>query len=407
MIGGFETQRPPVTRDNAALIDLVSACRAAPASPALLRALLDEAGRQKAPTAALDYLCAAEPGPFDAETRRAVAGFLIEAGSDTAAEAWQPAPLRAVASGDGEIIDLGQLREKGSSLADPAQTPRTSFADVGGLEDVKRQIRRRVIAPLERPSLFDAFKRRAGGGLLMYGPPGCGKTMLARATAGEAHVSFLSVGIADILDKWLGESEKHIVGAFTEAKARKPSILFFDEIEALAARRRGDINAGSPMVSTFLTEFDSLAKSGDNVLVMAATNVPWHVDPAFRRPGRFDRVLFVPPPDREARTYILSRLVMDRPTAPGLDLGRYVAASSGFSGADLMNLVETAIDLAIDDSLTDDEPAPLSRKHLDQAMAEVKPTTAEWFASARNFAKYANEGGQYDEVLAFLGKNTR
>jgi transitional endoplasmic reticulum ATPase len=305
------------------------------------------------------------------------------------------------------VVDLGQRRERGAEFAAPGEA-RLTFADVGGLEDVKRQIRRRLIAPLEKPGLFSAFKRRAGGGLLFYGPPGCGKTMLASAAAGEAHVSFLSVRIPEILDRWLGESEKHIAGAFAEARARKPAILFFDEIEALAARRRdSDGNHTSSMVSTFLSEFDGLAVAADALLVVAATNVPWMIDPAFRRPGRFDRTLFVPPPDKPARLYILQRLLEGQPTAPGLDMEPYAAASAGFSGADLVNLVETAIDLAIDESLADDAPAPLSRRHFEAARAEVKPTIAEWLATARNYAKYANEGGQYDEVLAFLGKNAR
>ena len=394
--------------DQSAIADLVAACRAAPRSAALLRALLAEASG--APTAAaLGYIGDADPAPFDAELRRSVADFLTEGGRDAAAGRWRPEALRAV-GGEGEgavVVDLGQRRERGAEFAAPGEA-RLTFADVGGLEDVKQQIRRRLIAPLEKPGLFTAFKRRAGGGLLFYGPPGCGKTMLASAAAGEAHVSFLSVRIPEILDRWLGESEKHIAGAFAEARARKPAILFFDEIEALAARRRdGDGNHTSSMVSTFLSEFDGLAAASDALLVVAATNVPWMIDPAFRRPGRFDRTLFVPPPDKPARLYILQRLLVGQPTAPGLDMEPYAAATNGFSGADLLNLVETAIDLAIDESLADDAPAPLSRRHFDAARAEVKPTIAEWLATARNYAKYANEGGQYDEVVAFLGKNAR
>jgi ATP-dependent 26S proteasome regulatory subunit len=394
-----------------ALADLIAACHAAPASAALARALMAEAGLAEEPADALDYFAAADPGPFDAEVRRAVSSFLNEGGRDDAALAWRPEALRAVGgeAGDGAVVvDLGQRRERGSSFAQPPQEARITFADVGGLEDVKQQIRRRIIAPLEKPGLFSAFKRRAGGGLLVYGPPGCGKTMLARAAAGEAHVSFLAVRIPDILDRWLGESEKHIAAAFAEARARKPSILFFDEIEALASRRRGgDHDHTSTMVSTFLSEFDGLAAASEQLLVIAATNVPWMIDPAFRRPGRFDRVLFVPPPDRDARLYILRQLLKDQPTQAGLDMERYATATSGFSGADLLNLVETAIDLAIDDSLSADTPEPLSRKHFDGAMSEVKPTTAEWLSTARNYAKYANDGGQYDEVLSFLGKNAR
>jgi SpoVK/Ycf46/Vps4 family AAA+-type ATPase len=394
-----------------ALDDLIAACRAAPASAALIRALMAEAMAGESAGAAFVYLSEADPAAFDAELRRKVADFLGEGGRDEAARHWRPEALRAVGGLEGTggvVVDLGQRRERGAEFAEPSGQERIDFADIGGLEDVKQQIRRRIIAPLEKPGLFSAFKRRAGGGLLFYGPPGCGKTMLARAAAGEAKVSFLTVRIPDILDRWLGESEKHIAAAFAEAKARKPAILFFDEIEALASRRRGgDHDHTSSMVSTFLSEFDGLAASSDAMLVIAATNVPWMIDTAFRRPGRFDRVLFVPPPDRDARLYILKRLVKDQPTAPGLDMEKFAAATSGFSGADLLNLVETAIDLAIDDSLSGDEPTPLARKHFEAALAEVKPTTAEWLATARNYAKFANEGGQYNEVLSFLEKHAR
>ena len=188
--------------------------------------------------------------------------------------------------------------------------------------------------------------------MLMYGPPGCGKTMLARATAGEARTSFIEVKIAEVLDRWLGESEKRLVAAFAEARQRKPAILFFDEIEALAARRHYDSdNSRATLVSTFLSTFDGIAEANDGVLVLAATNVPWAVDSAFRRPGRFDRVIFVPPPDRASRQAILQRLLSDKPLVPGLDLSRYATATTGFSGADLLNFIETAVGVAIEQEI--------------------------------------------------------
>ena len=132
----------------------------------------------------------------------------------------------------------------------------------------------------------------------MFGPPGCGKTMLARATAGEAHAHFVAVAITDVLDKYIGELERKLAQAFAQARARKPAVLFFDELEALASRRRSSGEVGASLVSAFLSEMDGFSASSEGVLVLAASNTPWAVDPAFRRPGRFDRVLFVPPPDR-------------------------------------------------------------------------------------------------------------
>jgi SpoVK/Ycf46/Vps4 family AAA+-type ATPase len=150
---------------------------------------------------------------------------------------------------------------------------------------------------------------------------------------------------------------------------------------------------------------DGFAANNREVLILAATNVPWAVDPAFRRPGRFDRIFFVPPPDRPARESILRILLTDRPVAGDIDAGALAKASSGFSGADLRNLVETACDLAIEESLAAGTEKPVTRAHLQTALRELKPTTTEWLTTARNYARYANEGGQYDEVLAFLDKH--
>lgn len=285
---------------------------------------------------------------------------------------------------------------------------RIRFTDVGGLDEVKGQIRRRIITPFLKPSLFDAFRRKAGGGVLLYGPPGCGKTMLARATAGECEARFIDIQIAEILDMYIGQSEKRLSAAFAEARRETPTVLFFDEIEALAARRRyGSHDASASLVSAFLSELDGFQQNNTGVLVLAATNVPWAVDAAFRRPGRFDRVLFVPPPDAEARAAILTGRLARIPGGPAIDVRRIAGLTSGFSGADLGNLVETASDLAIEESLASGEQRPLSQLHVDAALKEVKATTIEWLTTARNYAKYSNAGGQYDEVAAFLDRHSR
>ena len=244
--------------------------------------------------------------------------------------------------------------------------------------------------------------------MLLYGPPGCGKTLLARATAGEAGAAFIPVEIADVLDGRVGQSEKRLVAAFAEARSRAPSVLFFDELEALASRRHHEgRDHKSSLVSAFLGTFDGLREADEGVLVLAATNVPWSVDSAFRRPGRFDRTVFVAPPDRTARAAILQRLLAERPTDRDLDVRRIVEATGGFSGADLLHLVETAVDLAIEEDMSGTEMTSLTRRHFDKALGEVKPTTLEWLATARNYAKYANEAGLYDDVLIFLDRHAR
>jgi transitional endoplasmic reticulum ATPase len=286
------------------------------------------------------------------------------------------------------------------------ETKAVTFADVGGLAEVKKQIERRIIMPFQKPSLFQRFKKRVGGGILLYGPPGCGKTLLARATAGECKATFFNVAIHDILDMYIGESERKLHAIFDKARASTPAVLFFDELEALAGKRQHTREAMSAkLVSQFLAEMDGFAQNNAGVLILGATNVPWGVDPAFRRPGRFDRVLFVPPPDREARGAILRHLLDARPAEADVDVAALASKSSGFSGADLEHLVETASDEAIEASLGSGAEVPIAHQHLVAALREVKPTTLEWLTTARNYARYANEAGQYDDVLDFLKRH--
>jgi transitional endoplasmic reticulum ATPase len=286
------------------------------------------------------------------------------------------------------------------------ETQRITFADVSGLAEIKKQIHRRIILPFQKPSLFQRFKRSAGGGILLYGPPGCGKTLLARATAGECGAKFFNVSVADILDMYIGESERKLHALFEQARRSAPAVIFFDEVEALGGKRQYSREAtSSKLVSQFLSELDGFAQNNQNVLVMGATNVPWAVDPAFRRPGRFDRVMFVPPPDRVARQSILESLLRERPTAGKLTFNDIADVTAGFSGADLRDLVDTAVDEAIEASIDEGREQPVTMEHLRMALKSAKSTTAEWLTTARNYARYANEGGQYDEVLEFLDKH--
>lgn len=340
--------------------------------------------------------------------RRAVAENATVEDADSAA-LLAPAPepsdppaevrrLRVVSNDDVGDLALDRLLE-------PDLTPVT-FQDVAGLDDIKTQIERRIVLPFLKPGLFTRFKRRAGGGILMYGPPGCGKTLLARATAGQCKARFFNVAISDVLDMYIGESEQKLHALFEKARASAPAVLFFDELEALGGKRQYTREAASSkLVSQFLSELDGFGQANQGVLVLAATNVPWAIDSAFRRPGRFDRVLFVPPPDRAARKAILQLHLEGRPVAEALPLDDLAGRTSGFSGADLAHVVESAADEAIQDSLTHDAERPISRQHLEAALREVRSTTGEWLTTARNYARYANEGGQYDEVLAFLAKH--
>jgi len=311
--------------------------------------------------------------------------------------AGQPA-LKVIANDNTDDADV--LRVLAPAAA------KVKFKDVGGLQAVKKTIHRKIILPFQKPSLFQRFKKRAGGGILFYGPPGCGKTLLARATAGEVDAKFYSVSIAEVLDMFIGESERKLHAIFDKARQDAPAVLFFDEIEALGGKRQYSREGTSAkIVSQFLSEMDGFAQNNHGVLVLGATNVPWAVDPAFRRPGRFDRVVFIPPPDQEARVSILELLLAERPTVGDIDVRLLADRTSGFSGADLRELVETGIDEAIEESLGSSQTVPLKMAHLKAALEERRPTTVEWLTTARNYARYSNESGQYDEVLEFLEKH--
>jgi len=278
----------------------------------------------------------------------------------------------------------------------------TTFSDIGGLEDVKKVIHRTIILPFQRPELYAQYGRRAGGGVLLYGPPGCGKTMLARATATECGLPFSNVRIEEILDPMFGMSERNLHDVFEQARLAAPCVLFLDELDAIGfARRKHHGGAGRPLVDQLLQELDSIGSENEGMLILAATNAPWDVDEATKRPGRFDRLVFVPPPDEEARRAILENLVAGRP-AEKIDLKRLAKQTPLFSGADIHALVERAIDVAIDEALDTGDMRPLRAADFDAALARMRPTTLEWLATARNYVEFANRDGSYDEVMQFL-----
>ncbi|MBD1906582.1 AAA family ATPase [Funiculus sociatus GB2-A5] len=304
-----------------------------------------------------------------------------------------------------EVVD-GKIRAglgDFSTLEDTqVEKPAIAFADVGGMEAVKDEIRLKIIYPLKQPELYKAYGKAIGGGILMYGPPGCGKTYLARATAGEINSGFLSVGINDVLDMWLGNSERNLHDLFEQARRNQPCVLFFDEVDALAASR-ADLrqNSSRMVINQFLSELDGVRSSNEGVLILAATNAPWHLDSAFRRPGRFDRILFVPPPDAEARAAILRLLCRGKPVED-IDYDHLAKKTENFSGADLMAVVDVAIEKKLAEAMKVGIPKPLTTKDLASAAGGVKPSTKEWFSTARNYALYANEGGLYDDILKYM-----
>ncbi len=284
------------------------------------------------------------------------------------------------------------------------QRPTITFADVGGLEALKERLRMDIIYPLQRPDLFKAYGKKVGGGVLLYGPPGVGKTHLARAAAGECEASFVVVEIQQVLDMWLGESEKRLHQIFEKARDEAPTILFFDEIEAIgAARHQLRHGPGRRMVNQLLAELDGVGAQNERVLVLGATNAPWDVDPALRRPGRFDRVVFVPPPDVAARAEVLRIAFRDRPTE-NLDLDAIARRTARYSGADLVHLAEVASERALGEALRTGKVRAINQSDVIASLDKVRPTTVEWLDVARRYVTYANQAGLYDDVKTYLEK---
>lgn len=277
--------------------------------------------------------------------------------------------------------------------------------DVGGMEDVKKRLNMAFLAPLKNPEIMKMYGKSLKGGLLLYGPPGCGKTFIARALAGELSATFMSVGLSDVLDMWLGESEKKLHEIFETARRNAPTVLFFDEIDALGQKRSQMKNSGGrTVVNQLLSEMDSVGNDNNNVFILGATNHPWDVDTALRRPGRFDRVTLVLPPDLAARLKILQYNMRDRPVE-NLNMQQIAVQTDQFSGADLSHLCESAVEYAMNDSIESGEVRPVTMDDFKEAIAEIRSSTRPWFETAKNYAMFSNEGGVYDDLLEYLQTN--
>ncbi len=319
-----------------------------------------------------------------------------------------PAPIVKNTTDGEELPDLDSDSEPDEVALPPQQNgpavlrSTIRFEHVGGMGDVKEAISLKIIHPLKHPELYQAYGKKAGGGILLYGPPGCGKTFLARAAAGEIDAYFMPIGIHEVLDLYLGQSEKNLHEIFECARKHPPCVLFFDEVDALGARRSDmRVQAGRHVINQFLSEMDGSVASNDGVLLLGATNAPWHIDPAFRRPGRFDRIIFVPPPDPEARHAILRLMLSDRLIEP-IDYEKIVRKTDCFSGADLKSVVDLATESRLKQAMKSGRAMPITQADLMEAAARVKPSTREWLASARNYILYANQDGMYDDVAKYL-----
>jgi SpoVK/Ycf46/Vps4 family AAA+-type ATPase len=295
-----------------------------------------------------------------------------------------------------------------SPVVEDIERPTVRLADVGGMDEVKQRLELSFLGPMRNPQLAKAFGKSLAGGLLLYGPPGCGKTFIARAVAGELGASFFEIGISDILDMYVGQSERNIARVFAEARRRAPCVLFIDEVDALGQKRSHLRNSSSMRntVNQLLAEMDSLSGDNDGVFVLGATNHPWDIDSALRRPGRFDRMLLVLPPDAPARHAILAYHLRDRPVTD-LHIDHVVKITQHYSGADLAHLCNTAAERALASSMRSGRLQALTTKDLEAAAREIRPSTGPWFATARNVVAFGNTDGDYDDLAAYLRKNKK
>jgi AAA+ superfamily predicted ATPase len=317
-------------------------------------------------------------------------------------------------SAESQVSDLAEPMFLDESAAPPpteqafdVERSTITLADVGGMIEVKERLEMSFLAPLRNPQLRQLFNKSLRGGLLLYGPPGCGKTYIARAVAGEMGAGFLSVGLAEILDMWIGTSERNVQEMFTLARSKAPVVLFLDEIDALGQKRSQTRNSAMRgTVNQLLAELDGVDSSNEGVFVLAATNQPWDVDPALRRPGRLDRTLLVIPPDTDAREAILHTELARRPVE-GVNLRALARKTDGFSGADLVHLCESASEFAMMDGLRSGNVRMIQMRDLERALADVRPSTGPWFDLARNVVTFADTDGAYSDLRAYMKKTRR
>jgi SpoVK/Ycf46/Vps4 family AAA+-type ATPase len=270
------------------------------------------------------------------------------------------------------------------------EKPSLRFSDVAGLEDVKEDIRLKMIYPFEHPELAQKFGIRPGGGVLLYGPPGTGKTLLAKATAGEIDATFFRISPADVLSKWVGEAEQNIKKLFDAAAAEPRSIIFIDEIEALVPARRDEgssvMQRVVPQILQGVEGFDK--KSDRSLLLMGATNVPWQLDPAMLRPGRFDEKVYIPLPDVAARRKMLEMYLSHRPVDPAVNLDELAHQLEGFSGADVKYICDRAAVIPFLQSVASGQEGQITREILSDVVKDAtRSVTADML---RRFDEWAH-----------------
>merc|ERR1712183_411201 len=320
---------------------------------------------------------------------------------------------------DAEILDamgvsqdhftsaMGQCNP--SSLRETVvDVPNIKWDDIGGLEDTKRSLQEMILYPIDHPEKFEKFGMTPSRGVLFYGPPGCGKTLLAKAVASECSANFVSIKGPELLTMWFGESEANVREVFDKARSAAPCVLFFDELDSIGTARGGGGGdaggAGDRVMNQLLTEIDGVGAK-KNVFFVGATNRPELLDEALLRPSRLDQLIYIPLPDLPARQGILEATLKKSPIAPNVPMSFMAQKTAGFSGADLAEFCQRAAKVAIrdaiaaeelkagDDAMDDGAGAEITRKHFEEAFAGARRSVAN-----NDLAKYDQFRKKFDPI---------
>lgn len=390
-----------------------------------LTELLLQLGREDEAREVLALALSVDPINRDA---LALAGRLADLAGTQAADGGQASKIQG--AGSSADFDTTNLAHVQSPLNNPPEIPATAdelldawtgstpreepaigslsvgdvrLSDVAGLHDVKARLERSFFGPMRNPELAMSFGATMRGGLLLYGPPGCGKTFLARAIATELGAQFYTVSLADVLDMWIGSSERNLHQIFEVARGHTPCVIFFDEVDALGLKRKHLTNhaAMRGVVNQFLYELDGVGSQNDGVFTIGATNHPWDVDEALLRPGRLGRLVLVTPPDLEAREEILRTHLKRRPLGD-IDFHKIAKSSEGMSGADLAAVCTTAAEDVLERSIADGKSHLIVTNDLKHALRAVKPSIRGWVDTARGVVSFANADGRYDDLVEWI-----
>ena len=300
-----------------------------------------------------------------------------------------------------DFMDVAKEMEPSAMREVFVEVPDVQWEDIGGLSSIKQELQEAVEWPLKYQGVFTYADAVPPKGILLYGPPGTGKTLIAKAAANESEANFISIKGPELLSKWVGESEKGVREVFRKARQAAPCIIFFDEVDAIAPRRGGSFGGDSHvterLISQLLTELDGL-EILTNVVVIAATNRPDIIDPALLRPGRFDRLLYVPPPDRDSRLQIIKIHTKKKPLADDVDTVQLAGGTEGYTGADIASLSSAAVMLALREHVSkykDPKEADshiqelkIQMKHFEEAMKKIRPLSTQELSMYKRIAEH-------------------